>query len=316
MNEDKRNDKYIQFPLCLMQETYRNRKAGLNLILDFGIVNYGMKLNFDISEVARQLLYNYFRRRELIQDCLYESIVDYYEKGFITIDEDYNGFHGNTFDPGDTTQEVINLFDKDTEFEKNAILNYQINQAAKLLSIKIGNIDRTIERFQKSNNFKDSFELNYGPDCWPSVKPQQIIEFRDSGSDLDLLRAFIAIKSLIGQKKYIATTRNVILMRMLGCKSKAATDDFVKVNAEAERVFLTYARSSKALRYHFDRLLENLLLKGFLTSKIFERRISRKLFLSVQLDYSELASAIIEFSQVKDYKKKENEAIERIRATI
>jgi hypothetical protein len=316
MNEKKRDDRYIQFPLCLVQETYHTPGKGLGIILDFGTVNFAKKIDYNMTEVARQLMYAYYRNRALIQDDLFDTVYKYAIKGLLTTDEDYNGFSNNSFEPLETSKELPGLLESDEEFKLAAILRYQINQAENLLRIKDYNIDRTLKGYNEGKSIQNKFESKYGPDCWPSIKPSQLFEFRDSGKDLDLFRAFIGIKSLIGQKKYIATTRNVILMRMLGCKSGQSVQDFIKMNEEAREVYQKYSRSDKALRYNFEKLFESLLSKGFIKSKIFERSVSRKIFISCKLSFDELANEIIEFSKVRDFKKRENEAIKRIRATI
>jgi hypothetical protein len=305
--------KYIQFPLSLLWETFTDIEKGLNLIIDFGIINFAIKQKFELSEVARQMMYSYYREKNILPAKL-TNLID----NEITIDEDYNGFSGENFNPDGEVSELIEVFQKDTEFKDLAILFYQVRQAAKLLNVNIGSFKTTEANYKKGLILLNAFESKYGADCWPSCKITMLFDFRDNSQDIEILRCFIAIKSLIGQYNYIATTRNVILMRMFGCKSKTAQDSFLIQNKQAKAIFDKYTRTDKSIRYHFDKLFESLLNRGFLKSKIFERSISRKIFLSQKLSYDELASEIIKFrSKTKRNRlKDEQKAIERIRASI
>ena len=49
--EQSRKDRYIQFPLNFLQKTFENPTEGFNLIVNFGIMNYALKFEFDITEV-------------------------------------------------------------------------------------------------------------------------------------------------------------------------------------------------------------------------------------------------------------------------
>lgn len=308
--------RYIQFPLCLLQRTYENPQEGFNVILDFGIVSLAQKTKYDIKNVGVQLMYAYYRNQDMIQSSLLKKIQKYIDRGELTVDLEYCGFNGNDFDPLFTSIELPNILQNDDEFREEAILRYQIVQAEHILRINDNCIDNTIEHYKTGLFYKYAFEDEFGCDCWPGIKISQIIEIRDSCKDLDLFRAYVGIKSLIGKKKFIITTRNVILMRMLGCKSYNALQDFLNRNKEAKILYDRFTRSDKAFRYNFDKLFNQLLSKGFIKSKLFERKVSRKIFLSTKLDFMELANEIIEYTNKRNYKEQELEARNKIRATI
>jgi hypothetical protein len=229
MERINRDDRYIQFPLCLLQETYKNPTDGFNLILDFGIVNYALKFKFEITEVARQLMYAYYRNKDMIQRNLYIKMESYIKNEQITIDPDYEGFSAKDkmiFDPDPSTAEVFCLFNSDMEFKETAIIRYQIAQAVNFLNLSLGDIDITIQNYHKGISLKNVFENRFGSECMPSIKPSQIIEFRDSGKELDLFRAYIGIKSMIGRNIFAPTNHLAILSRMIGCRTKAAFEHF------------------------------------------------------------------------------------------
>jgi len=252
----------------------------------------------------------------MIQYDLLVSIDNYIESGQLTIDDDYNGFKGSEFDPMDEITELLKIFETDLQFKADAILRYQISKASDFLKIKIVSLDMIIEHYNEGLELKKKFEEVYGPDCMPMIKPKQLIEFRNPDKDLDLFRAYIGIKSLIGQQRFVVTTRNVILMRMLGCKSEKSLKAFISKNKSAKELYNTYSRSDKAIRYHFDKLFGKLLSSGFLQSKIFERSVSRKIFLSTKLTHDQLANEIIVYAQKKDFKNIELQAREKIKCAL
>lgn len=309
---------YIQFPLCLLQETHKDVEKALNLMIDYGIVSYALKLKYNIRDVAKQVCYYYYRKQEVLQASIRKQIDKAIDKGLFTPDEDYNGFAGKTFQPDDNISEVLKLFESDPGFKSDSILHYQIHLATSKdhLGITIYSNDDTIQRYNEAMQLKQKFENRYGPDAMPMCPKNILFDFRDKQQDLDVFRALIGIRSLIGFRNYIATTRPVILMRMLGCKSKKALDMFLQENEAARELYQKYARSRRSLEYHFNKLFSQLLSRGFIKSKIFMRSVSRKIFLSINLNYDQLTSEIIEFAKKRNFKHREDEAIRKIRCTI
>ncbi|MHC1778460.1 MAG: hypothetical protein AB9834_23865 [Lentimicrobium sp.] len=257
MEVSNRDDRYIHFPLCLLQSTYENPVKGLNLILGFGIVNYAKKFEYTITEVGRQLMYAYYRKENLIHADLKRMMQRYIDNEELSIDEDYNGFIGGNFEP-DNLSELLSLFESNEEFKQAAIIRYQITQAADSLNIKIVTVDNVIKNYHEGLNIKNSFEQKFGSDSCPSVKPGMLFEFRDSLTDLDLFRAYIGIKSMIGQRKFISTNKPAILSRMIGCKNKAAFEHFSK----DKNLMPTVKKYSK--RNQMDNLRFTLAQRGFI----------------------------------------------------
>lgn len=256
MSEDtKREDRYIQFPLCLLLQTYQDPIRGLNLILYFGIVHYSKSCTtYELRDVARQLMYSYYRNKAMIQASLDTKVNRYITSEQIEDDEDYNGFCGATFDPEPAIEDILKLFESDPDFKADAILRHQIEQAARFLDLTIGSMNSVLNGYTDALSYQNKFERTYGKDAMPSVKPTQLIEFRDSGKDLDLFRAYIGIKSMIGMRSFISSNKPAILSRMIGCKSKAAFEYYTtNKNNKEKSVLPTVEKYSK--RYHMDKLL-------------------------------------------------------------
>ena len=306
MKDTKRIDRYVQFPLCLLQETYETKNNGLNIILDYGIIKYATSFKYDITEVARQLMYAYYRDRPMIQDSLYNMICSFIDSDQLSTDEDYNGFSGASFYPDDSIQELLKLFESDPKFKEGAIFRYQITQAESFLNIKDYSIDRTIGNYNKGLSLKNSFESKYGPDACPSIKPTQIIEFRDSERDIDLLRAYIGIKSLIGHHNYVSTHKTVILSRMLGCKSNESLEAFLKSNKNAREVYEKYKG-----RKRMDTLLYKLIERGFIM--MLSKKHESRIYVSAKIKTpQELADIILKNREENNLKKQLAEANKRL----
>ncbi|MDP3643136.1 MAG: hypothetical protein Q8S54_08095 [Bacteroidota bacterium] len=307
MSEKKREDRYIQFPLCLLMQTYQNPANGLNLITGFGIVNYAMKFKYDIVEVGRQLMYAYYRETDNMQRDLKKAIDKYGASGQLTIDEDYNGFsglkHGTTFNPLEASEELLGLFESDEKFKEDAILLYQIRQATgeKFLNLKVYSIDSTIAQYKKALALKTNFEQKFGADVMPSIKPLQLIEFRDSGAELDVFRAYIGIKSLIGRNTFATANKPVILSRMIGCKSKAAFEHYTTDRYNKDKTLLpTVDKYSK--KYHIDKLLLTLAQRKYIMF-LSKAKVS-VIYLSKYMEPEDLGKLIRETKDRQNLKKR------------
>lgn len=263
MSASERKDRYIQFPLCLLMETYRNPRDGFNLILNFGIVNYAKSFKVDISEVGRQLMYCFYREQTIIPKQLLETIQGYIKKEQLSIDEDYCGFDGNngSFDPLDFSSELLGLFESDHAFKESVIMLYQIRQAISTdtLSLTLGSIDHTLKDYEKGVALRQTFELKFGADVMPGIKIEHLLEYRNSEQNLDTFRAYIGIKSIIGRNTFATANKPVILSRMVGCKSKEA---FEYYTGKDKNLLPTVDRYSK--KYPMDKLLLTLAEKKFI----------------------------------------------------
>lgn len=298
----KRDDRYVQFPLCLVQGTFPERYDHLNIMLDYGIIKYAKSFKCDLIEVARQLMYAYYRNEDMIQMSLYKMFKDYLDDGALTTDEDYNGFSGASFYPDDSINELLTLFKSNPEFKEASIFRYQIAQAVSFLNIRLHNIDHTLKKYNEGLSAKNIFESSYGPDCFPNIKPLHLIDFRDSRKDIDLLRAYIGIRSLIGQNNYVSTHKTVILSRMMGCKSNDSLNAFLKNNKTAKETYEKYSS-----RKRMDNLLYKLMERGFII--MLSKKHESRIYLSAKLKTpSELADAILRNRKQNDLKKQIAEA--------
>ena len=121
---------YLQFPLCLLGETYKDPERGLNLIISYGIMNYALKMKYDLMDVAKQALYDFERNREKLQPYLVKSMTEAIEDGVILYEDNNPGFDakGNfNPEPDLCLNPLVKLLEEDSRMRDEAILNYQLH---------------------------------------------------------------------------------------------------------------------------------------------------------------------------------------------
>lgn len=254
----KQEYRYIQFPLCLLMETYRDINKGIGLIVGYGVMHYALKLKYDVNDVARQLAYDYYRRRDRMQARLITSLLDAAVEGLFTDDDDYNGFAGASFSPDKNIEELLILFSTDAQLKDDAILNYKLHQAAEFLDITLISFDNIIKRYDDACAIVASFESEFGKDAMPSCKPADLFEYRENPKDIDLFRAYIGIISMVGRRLFVSTNKPAIISRMLGCKSKKVFEFYC--NDKNLFPVITKYRG----RYQMDKLLFTLAKRHYI----------------------------------------------------
>ena len=156
---------YLQFPLCLIKETYEDIKEGINLMIYYGIVNYAKKLKYSLNDVAKQLCYDYYNKENILQASLKKSINKAIADGFsFYADIDYKGFDNKgKFNPDLNITEMLIMFDKNSELKKDSILNYQIHLAVSKdhLNITIPSYDNAIEGYERGLEIQNNFESDF-----------------------------------------------------------------------------------------------------------------------------------------------------------
>jgi len=177
-----------------------------------------------------------------------------------------------------------------------------MHTAQTFLGVKLG--ENYISGYNKVNELLEDNELMHGKQPMPSVSPRTLFTFRDNPENIELLLAYVSIKSLIGQKHFTATNKDAIIQRMIGAKNKEALY-YITSNSE----FLRDLYKKYINRYWCDKLLDTLLKSGFISSKI---GFKRKLYISTTLSFNELAIEAANFIKSKDIKQQEKKARESI----
>jgi hypothetical protein len=279
--------RYIQFPLCLLRETYPNPVRGLDLILAYGIVNFALRQKYNMQDVVRQMFYDYYRNSEIMEPWLYRRIQSL-EDGYSIILDDTSRFVEGKFNFAELEdiEYIIEQINSDPELKEATILNYQLHQAIDFLNVESWSSDDILKHYAEAKTLKAEFERKYGPDAMPTCKPSQLVDFRNNTKNIDLLRANIACRSILGQKSFASTNKNAIVRRMIGAKNDEVLQDFLDENTQP-----TYALYSK--RYYFDKLKNALCERNFLM--FLSRPHKRSIYISLFMPPERLADMINTF---------------------
>lgn len=299
--------KYIQFPICLMQDVIKDRNKGLSLCVNYGLVHFAYSQSYKIEDVARQTVYDYYRNNDQLPRPVRKIIFDSTAEDLFTQDDDYNGFTSGDgkFDATENIQEVLNIFENNPDVEDEAIKHYQLHQAEEFQPVNIHCNRHVIEGYNRAKGIKEAFEAKYGTDAQASVKIPMLHDFRDGKEqDIDLLLGYLGIVSLIGFRKFISTTKPVILSRMIGAKSKPAWEAFSKVK-EAQGIVERYSK-----RYNMDRLLLSLAERKFIM--FLTRPHVSLIYVSKYMEPEELAELVRQSQAKYNLKNKIREASKKI----
>lgn len=297
MDQKEKEYKYLQFPLCLLMETYKDIGTGLNLILNYGLMYYAMKQKYNLRDVAKQICYDYYRNESDLPGRIVNVINTSDE--FIP-DVNYNGFSGAEFNPEDNIEQILSLFEQDQEFKDECILRYRIHTAAAFFNVQV-NSETTLRAYKKALSIKESFEAKFGPDVFPSCKPDMIFQVRDGNhKDIDFLRAYIGIRSMLGNRNFISSNKPAILSRMIGCKSKAAFEYYTNGKFKDKTVLPTIETYSK--KYHMDKLPLNLAERKYIMF-LSKKQVSI-IYLSKYMEPEELGKIIKETKDKQNIKQR------------
>ena len=303
--DEKKEFSYVQFPLCLLMETYKKDiESSLRMILRYGIMHYAKKLKYSLPDVAKQVCYYYYRHQDTMQKSIIKKIDKAIDEDLFILDEDYNGFAGDTFQPDDNISEILKLFESDPQFKADSILHYRLHLCTSInhLGISIASNDSLIDTYNRALEIQNTFEDKFGHDAMPFCKKSMLFEFIENPKDIDLFRAYIGIKSLIGQKVYVTTHKTVILSRLMGCKSNNALKNFLKSNKSAKEIYDKYS-----VRRQIDKLLFKLMERGFII--VLSKKHESRIYISAKLKTpSELANAILNDREKNNLKKQLAEA--------
>ncbi len=243
------DERYLQFPLFMLRELFIDRQKTIAEIISYGIYHFSKNQKYDLSDVAKQMMYCYYRKQGDLTNDLRRMIQRYIDSENIYFDEDYNGFAGSEFNPVLELEQILRLFENDNNFKEKAIEFYQIRQACSrdLLNITC-NIDACLRRGKEIERTIPEGEP------YPSINKSLFFDFRDhEKTEFDLMQfaCYIAIRSILGEKPYCRTNKEMILCRAFGYKSNKELP--ATMNPVIKELFDKYNK-----RYHIDRILQSL----------------------------------------------------------
>ncbi len=321
----------MYFPLFLVFKIHISPKEAINDILNYGIVQYSKQFNYvnelstyettvsDLFNVYRQVVYAYYQDKLCFGiDKWINELID---EELFAPNFDYKGFTPDGFEVYEEIDDLVYSWSEDADKQQVCIRFYQMSLAMNSLALT-GNLAQIWQNYVRVVETVDHFEKIHGKDALVSVKTELIMDFYKNDKvveEYELFSAYCAVKSILGQKKYISTNKQFIALRMLGAKNakvlKAYYDKPTTENGEKFRITAVYDKYLK--RYHADKLINTLLSRKFLSSKI-GMKGTRKLYLSCNLNFTELAIAVSQSGSSKinreANKRKEHDAIQLLQS--
>jgi hypothetical protein len=278
--------KYVLFPLPLVQEIFKKPQNGFIRLFYYGIYRSAITQDVSTESAIKQALYCFYRGG--LTQSLQNKISDLTDKGIIYLDEDYNGFSGNEFDPEDGISEIIQH--NDTELINEIVEFHKLRQIKEVLNLTF-DIQVAIKHYNDLN-----FEYaNFEKAPLVSISTKMLLDFisKDKSEfEKVLFTCYCGIRSIIGKKKYCQTTRDMIFCRMVGVKSPKDIESLT--DKKLKGIYHKYN-----VRYQREKILDYLVSKHFLSSKI---GMNRRTYLSCSLNHDELANAIIRDLEQKSIK--------------
>ncbi len=245
--------KYFFIPICFLQKI--DQKDGLNSLMSWAIIDFSSKISFDLEEVARQTIYSYYRHAKNLPEDIFHNIELLVNEGKLNIDEEYCGFIGSkySFDPVEEIKQILDEFHSDEEFQAACVCFYRFRQACGVLNIT-ANYSRCYQEYNTLERFRWTNEEQMGKDAYASVRTDLVFDAREGKLPSELFRFYVACKSIIGRRNFNSTSSNVLIMRMLGAKSKKALEAILEDsnNTGAKELFQKLSK-----RYQFNKLLES-----------------------------------------------------------
>ena len=221
---------YFQFPLCLLMNLFINPAKWYDIIIDYAILRNAEKQPSKLTDVCRQLIYDFFRSKKSVDTRLIILLNKYEESGEFSETEDCAFDSDGGFDPLDGIVDLESIFRKDEDFRELSIYHYKLYCAKETLNIQIHNYESLKNNYEIAWKEIQRHEEKFGKDIIVNIKTEMFLDFKNKKdkNENELLCAYIAISSIIGMKNFQSTNKSVITMRMLGAKSNEVLKLFLK----------------------------------------------------------------------------------------
>jgi hypothetical protein len=251
---NKKEIKYLQFPLSMLPEIVFNTQATIKKIVYYGIYHYSKiileKKEVDIEKALKQFLYFFYRKKEFLTDRLIQKMERYISEETLILDMEYNGFRNETFNPESEINSLMVIIQMDSDFKFEILELYWIYSSSCFFN------------FEKRINPKQILKI--GSQVYSEIKPKEPLvsckldhledyykNEKDENEKIQLV-SFLAIKSILGAKKpWVKTNKNHIVCRMIGYSSVKELPN--KFSENEYKLFNTYSH-----RYHIDKLISKL----------------------------------------------------------
>lgn len=263
--------KFIMIPIPMAANLLTSKSY--DDLIGYGIYHSALKQKADMNKAFLHLVYCYLNREDLLSPSLV-SRLDSLAPNVWLPDVDHKGFDVNgTFDPRTEVKDLMKYAQDNKDFLMAVTEWYLVSNFLSLSERKYSghDIDTVIATGKKYPAYEKAPYAMIGLDMLIRYKTRHSRE-RDRVRFVMLM----AISSIVGRKKFAATTKGQIAKRMFG--EEAAQDDGLKE---------MYDRYTT--RYIFDSLKNELLAMGLI--KCYHGRTNR-IYVSPRYSFEEIVDDI------------------------
>ena len=285
---------FVIVPVPMIKELLL-RTDGIETILKYGLYHSARLQNTGLepTDMIRQLLYCFHRQQKALTISLKNTLDKLVESGDLYIDEDYNGFYGPDFNPEESINDLTEICKNDESLKDEICEWYDLYQFYSLANIEENGY--AMEATAKIGRKYDDYEGS----PYAMFSPNLLIDLRDryrTEQDRVRLAMLLSIISIVGKKRFAATTKKHIIFRMFGAKSEE------ELNANLKNKALDACYQKYTTRKVFDKLRDELLTRKLL--KCYHGHAGR-VYVSNQYSFNELIDEIADFiSQGHSYANK------------
>ena len=292
-------------PVPMITVLYNSPNA-YNEVLSYGLYHSAQKQKENFDGALKQVIYNWYKHKDRLTLSLRERLQSMIDEGVWGEDEDYQGFVGcnnDTFNPEYEMSDLQEYCKEDIDFREEIIVWYNLKQfleaagfGAEKLGVAITNVIKDAKKY-------DDFDGQ----PYAMVSPNLLLDYMNKHpkeKDRVRLAMVLAIQSIIGDKKVAATNKNLIVARMMGCKSSRDLETTIGGNEKLKEIFDIYTTRKK-----FDGLRDELLGYGFL--KCWYPRAG-SVYVSIQYEFKDVVDEIAILIFKKSKRKKERAENDRL----
>lgn len=310
---------FFIIPVPIIKSLFTDTDA-YNLLLHVGdFISARKSSNYEDDEVIRHLTYCYFRKKHELTSDLVRVLEYYYDEGELEDDtylftsdaclneeEIYFGDEAN-FEGIEEEQEgepytplglIANAYRKDKDIREYAKEWHDVYQFVETCNLNItgAGISETIRLGSK---------YNYSNQPYAMIDPLFFIKYRDKNKTERARAEFamlLAISSIVGEKGWAATTRNLIIARMFGAKNSEGLEDALKGSSQKEGQLLKEAFEKYTTRRLFESMRDKLISKGLIKCWT---PYSHRVFVSTSHRLEEIENDIMVFLKRKQSPKEQ-----------
>ena len=307
--EKKERYKYFRVPISMLRGLADDPKETLLKCTYYGVYSLTETKKVTSKEeltFIEQFVYAYYNEPDTLTMELAEKMEEAIDEGMFHPDDDHKGFaagKGRKLNVDSEIRELERLFEDDREF-KNMVINF-------------GKAKDAYQFYGMKKDFRDIFEWAMEmekqiPANSPMVMiPQKKLKefYSEEKTELEIMTfaVYLAIRSILGTKKYCRTTKEMILARAFG---------FRNINELMKNPPALFEKYSPTKRYWIDKALNEVVRGGWNIHVYSTKKGLRGLYVGAGISVDEFENYVAEMMKAKDPKHRKQVMNKRIEEKI